>query len=1603
MKHFEICSFGIILFLLINFSASSAISAGASIDTNDLNTPTLTGLNNSGAKMPDGSAYPQSAYTLSETQTAPASGLNIITKYVINETAKTITPKYYEIFFSPTDLNKNDADYTVVYTNTLNTPNVINPADGTYPNRHITPGGAGFQNPAGSEKIFNNVLFKENLTTGVLEVTDGNRYYDEEVIGGALYNAGKITLTDADFVKNSVTVSAVTSSSGTVYASGGAIGNVGEIDSISGNFIENSASSSYSGAYANGGAIYNKGTIGNVNGSFSGNYASATRANGGAIYNEGGIIGAINGDFMSNHIESTGSSYGGAVYNYEAEIGDITGSFVTNRNETTGGSIGGGAIYNYESKMGNLTGDFLGNYSSGTSSVSGGAIFNDENSTIKSITGDFIGNYADGYAGTRGGAIANNWSTIGDITGDFISNYILGTSYSEGGAIYNYRSEINNITGDFVENYAKSTNTYARGGAIYNEKGNIGDIEGDFVRNSSITEAQSYANGGAIYNVDKSKIGDITGNFIENKTVSDNISFGGAIYNEESEIGNIKGHFIGNTANSTSATAMGGAIYNVEGSIKNITGSFIKNSVTNVNPPAYGGAIYTDEGVFGNIEGDFIENFAISENAPAQGGAIDAKDSEFGDIKGSFLGNYVSANSLANGGAIYADDSKFGNIKGNFTGNYVKSENAPAQGGAIYADDSEFGNIEGNFTGNYSESENVYAHGGAIYADGSKFGNIKGNFIGNYAKSETAPTYGGAIANMASNIGNITGDFIENSVETAAEAIGGAVYSTGTIKDIKGNFVNNHAYSTNSYATGGAISNNEYYGGATTIGNIEGNFIGNYVKSDVNYTQGGAIFNEGTIGNIKGDFADNSATGTNSRTYGGAISNTVKIGDIEGSFYNNSVTALRANGGGGAIYNNGEIGNIKGDFIGNNVSVKSEINSFNSFGGAISNDTLGTIKNITGNFINNSIITENSEFAMTYGGAICNWNEIGTISGDFVNNSITAKAGNASARAYGGAIYTASAIEILNSSFINNTAKAESEIEFDFVFVKGGAIYSAKDLKITADKGNSIFSGNKSISTINKGSANEQTTVIPNAIYLDSSSAVLTLNAVNNGQIYFDDQIDGAEGYKIELTGDSSGRIALNDTVNKSNVTSENITLSIAEKTFKDADVTFKSGALNLMNNSAQQYQFNTFNLNGNISIGVDVDLANEKMDNIKANNYSVNDGIINVNSINLLSDSSKDSVSMLFAEAQLAGGVTTSVSSAQTPTFLYNVGYNSSNGNFTFSKQGYNPAVLPTPVTQQTGGYTTQLNTFNYSFQHANIFMNIPYLERVAMKNANRYAVSPTGDATDVGNFSPLFTKNESEGFWIKPYSSFENVPLKNGPKVSNINYGTLIGHDSVLTPIKHGFDRVVTGYIGYNGASQRFNGVDSYQNGGILGSTVTLYKGNFFTATTASVGASAGSNTTMYGNENYTMLLAGVANKSGYNFEFAKGKITLQPSFLISYTFVNTFDYRNAAGLMMKSDPLNAIQLAPGIKLIGNTKNGWQPYLAVNMIWNLLDKSRVTADDVRLPEMSIDPYVEYGAGVQKRFNDDKLTAYFQTMLRSGGRNGVSLTAGFRWSVGKK
>lgn len=1221
----------------------------------------------------------------------------------------------------------------------------------------------------------------------------------------------------------------------------------------------------------------------------------------------------------------------------------------------------------------------------------GGAIYNE--GEISKITSDFIGNSISATkssyrvnAEELGGAIYNN-GLIGDITGDFIRNQISG----DGGAIYNaYNSTIDSITGDFIGNYAE----YGYGGAIDNTyNGTIENITGNFISNSA-------NDGGAIYNGYDSTIGNITSNFIGNSTLYE----GGAI-NNHGLIGDITGDFI---SNHTSRD--GGAIYN-GGTIYNIIGDFIRNEGCGGDWYPNGGAIY-NYGVIGNIGGDFISNRVRA-----------------------FASYYGIGGAIYNSGYNYSIE----NITGNFIGNYAEAENGSAVGGAI---------------GNTRE----------IYTTRDFTGtNITGNFIENYAKSENGAAIGGAINN------HLTIDIRNSQLSNNSDITSSQNPSILNIKN--SSFINN--YASGNYAYGGAIYNDvsinrrpieasleladntittSDYG--ITLLNVQNSSFENNNVSGTISALGGAIANEFHISNRNTPQEGSLASETNTGKYNINISNS--------TFNNNTANSIEEIAAGGAIYNSNIDLNILDCNFTNNSAVSEQGSALggaiaaqnprleNSIGTIEVNYSIGTLTNSnTGEsitlygaycyeFDDDLTLQENIDIANSQGITVNfkkeddfsntmdqdEWNDFienikerkekGYISENDITQTVTINNPNTDEiiLASDGDIKT-----ITNSSFINNHATSTAGE------AKGGAIYSNRDLNIVADGTTSVFKDNY---TESKGIKDD------NAIYIDNN-ATLNFTMKNNGKIYMADNIDGT------VTKDSDGKIT--DTYNV-NIKGDNInnTTFYMLNDIRNANVTFDNTTINAVNNQTHVYNFNTLTVNSDTNFVADVDLANEQMDRITANNYGTHNGNLNVVGMNLLSDATKDVTEIYFAQPGLKNNVVNGMpktgeynlpSSAQTtfytPIYKYNAIYDNRDdgGYFMFSKgdkiltpnggggttitptgnpsDAFNPSVLAPSVASQAGANATMNQTFNYAFQNSDNFMALPYLERVAIKTSNRYALSPTGDATDVGTFSPLFnTMNETSSAWVKPYASFENIPLKNGPKVSNITYGTLVGFDTPIKSIRHGWDRTWTGYVGYNGASQRFSGVDATQNGGLVGGTLTLYKGNFFNATTISSGAIVGDNRTMYGTDNYTMLMAGVGNKTGYNFEFKEGKIIIQPSMLLSYTFVNTFDYTNAAGVKIKNDPLHAIQIAPGVKFIANTKNGWQPYIGVNMIWNLLDKSKVSADDVRLPEMSIKPYVQYGVGVQKRFKD-RYMAFGQAMIQNGGRNGISLTAGFRWAIGKE
>lgn len=979
--------------------------------------------------------------------------------------------------------------------------------------------------------------------------------------------------------------------------------------------------------------------------------------------------------------------------------------------------------------------------------------------------------------------------------------------------------------------------------------------------------------------------------------------------------------------------------------------------------------------------------------------------------------NVRISNSSSNGdaGVIY----NIGNISaitGHFTDNKIVENSSGNDGGAIYnVNGGHIGTIDATFKNNGINNNSGY--GGAIANEGATIDKISGQFIDNYVKTVNSTGMGGAIVNRNSNsiIGEINANFSGNFVEsTNSSSYGGAISNWGKISSVSGVFNNNYTKSIN-YAddtgqiasAGGAIHNRG------NIGDIKANFDGNFADSGKALAYGGAIYNKGNIGEIWGDFSNNRVISTkNPDRYvdacGAAIynHNHSEIGNISGNFINNSASAV-GSAYGGVIASWGKIGDIKGVFNGNKVISSSN----NATGGAISNS--GEMGNISATFMNNSI-----KGGSAGGSAIYNSGKIGNVAGNFVNNSALAKT-----FALGGALVNRGTIGSISGSFIGNSAKTSSDSQLAF----GGAVYSNHtDLNFAADNTTNIFSGNYTEDS--RGKLNNAIFVRTNKINSSTGeetfyNPTVTFNAKNNGQFVIDDTIDGGEinrdytevkrnhQYNINLTGDKSGKITLNNNIYNANISQLSVTSFVndASQLNYGNSLAMSSGVMNINHLGLSSLNLKSFSNSGTINLNsVDINPATETMGRITADNYGTHSGIINVNELNVLSDPKPDKLqtNVLFADSAFANTVKYNGTKEYVgKIYKYSVGYSPSSGEFQFVRGGgssggtsaFNPSILNTSVNSQAGTNATVNETFKYVFEHADAFTQLPSVERFAKINENKYALSTDFNS----NLPSISSEFNNKAGWFRPYVTFEKMNLRNASAVNATTYGSLVGFDSDFQTLKHGWTGVTTGYIGYTGSQLRYSGSDTTMNGGLLGLTQTFYKGNFWTALTATTGASAAQSTTMYGKEDFTTLFAGIGSKTGYNFEFKEGKYIVQPIWFMSYTMGKTFDYTNAAGVRIDSSPMHSIMLNPSVRFITNTRSGWQPYASVGMVWNAMSESNVKADGIRLPETSIKPYVEYGVGLQKRYKDDFI-AFGQAMVRNGGRNGISLTAGFRWAIGK-
>lgn len=765
--------------------------------------------------------------------------------------------------------------------------------------------------------------------------------------------------------------------------------------------------------------------------------------------------------------------------------------------------------------------------------------------------------------------------------------------------------------------------------------------------------------------------------------------------------------------------------------------------------------------------------------------------------------------------------------------------------------------------------------------------------------------WAGGAINNYGEIDGIDGTFIENS----ASDRGGAIFNQGQIKDIAGNFIGNTSYS------GGAIRNDK------TIGQISASFINNVSESN-----GGAIYNNGNLSKIS-----NSEFRNNGGKNGGAIflASRAKQLKVENTnFVGNNAKD------GGAISNVSDYG----------VSVKSSRFENNSaqYGGAISDWVSGSEMSVA----NSAFIANKGAL----GGAIAVWetaaNKILISGSEFERNESQ----------MGGAIFNrGDGMVVENSSFKGNTVSSA-----------GGAIYSEGDLTVRADGGVSVFSGNVA--------AGES-----NAVYMDKGKT-LSLETLNGGNIVSDDGFTGSEdGWRLLLSGDGSGEITLNGEIKNAEIVSGLSDAPVSVTNIASGNLIgngsnsleINSGLVNILSLGLERLQLKNLTLNGGkLDIyNVNVDLENVKMGEMSAEEVSGDLALVEVKSLDVLSDGEAETTHVMFADNNiLAGQVASQIAESAGPVYNYDVEYLPENGEFTFTrrerKDKFNPEVLES---------------------------GMAVVASIGVLNDEIYSrVLADADRT-------AFRKGAAEaggGAWVKPFASSDDLEFKNYHGADARFNGVIAGADSRVKTYDNGVAAVYSAYGAYADGEAEFAAGKIEQNVWYLGAGANFYKGSAFWGITANAGYARKKANDFDKNGKFDAWLGGIGAKFGYNCVLGNGW-TVQPNFYATYTYADAEDYTTGKNAEVAFDGLSMYELAPGLKIEKAFNDELQVYAKGRYVYTGTGLQHVTANGVHLPDMEIEPYAEYGLGFESSNGDASLFA--EVMRRDGGRTGWNGLAGLK------
>ena len=720
---------------------------------------------------------------------------------------------------------------------------------------------------------------------------------------------------------------------------------------------------------------------------------------------------------------------------------------------------------------------------------------------------------------------------------------------------------------------------------------------------------------------------------------------------------------------------------------------------------------------------------------------------------------------------------------------------------------------------------------------------------------------------------------------------------------------------------------------------------------------GGAIYNDSSseLNIVNSIFSSNLAIAEDLTAYGGALFNASSATIADSSFVSNQVIS-DSEAYGGAVYNaaSAEMSVNNTNFTSNKA--QGDITA----GGALFNASSATITNSF--FTSNQVIGA----SVAYGGAIYN-----SVSGEMsvYNTSFTANKAQGDFAA-GGAIYNdASEITLYNSSFYNNSVVSST-------FAAGGAIYNdTGTVNIVSDGKDVVFTGN-----IANG--------ISNAIY-SKDGAILNLNAGITDIIFNDAILSEGDNNIININDDSkgfvnSGRVIINADMsgfgNNSTYTGNNVNISsgilaLGQNAvfFNNTEVNFSAGTtFDMKNNKIDNIIASDLNFDGagKVNMEIDVSLRDAIADNIKGS--TINAGAdIEITKIKLIQEVAHtyDVVSIVMAEDALllsALSLSDSIRQVKGDVFIYNVSYSS--GILTFGyTHDYNPAIFIAPIGMITGGYLEQLYSYEQAFRTVDDIMN----------------------------------SQQALGLWVRPYAYSETVEVLDGLEIDNAGGGVYVGYNTTTSEFLGG-DISFSIYGAFKLSDKKYTDATINQQGGLLGVTATLVKGNFFTSLTGNLGITNehGEGTLVDVREIFMMYTRGLASKTGYRFYVSDDeKFKLVPAVVFSISDMSMAPFVNSNGVELVSSGFSPFTIEPQIRFVADFEDSWYGYAGASAFFNNGSTS-FTANGIRLPDMEVKSYLQYSVGAGKAISES-VSLSAELIGRSMGRTGFGGQVNFQYKMG--